>query len=124
MFIESDKNVCIQMLFQDLESSFRKPDFLNKLKSLTDPAGLIQVNRWEELCAIIIKVKELRICRRLLRSTVHRIPCKWLVDLVKEFGWTALKEEIKTRVLPCTLKNAERNCELVNVGVFNQKLGF
>ncbi len=103
LFFEGNKNVCVEMLYRALESDFRKPDYLKKLKSLFASEDMSEVDRWSKLYAISIKVKDLGICKLFLEATIHRIPTKYLVGLIKEFGEAEFKKELKARVLPVRL---------------------
>ncbi len=95
-----------------MESDYNKASYLQKLRSLSMADSMEKVKEWSKLISIVIKVKDLALCRRLL-SITKELSHKQKVELVREFGWPELKDSLN--LLPITLGNVCSNCGLVNV---------
>jgi hypothetical protein len=112
LYLKTDKNNCINFLYKTMESDYNKASYLQKLRSLSMADSLEKVKEWSKLISIVIKVKDLALCRRLL-SITKELSHKQKVELVREFGWPELKDSLN--LLPITLGNVCSNCGLVNV---------
>ncbi len=112
LYLKTDKNNCINFLYKTMESDYNKASYLQKLRSLSMADSMEKVKEWSKLISIVIKVKDLALCRRLL-SITKELSHKQKVELVREFGWPELKDSLN--LLPITLGNVCSNCGLVNV---------
>ena len=115
LYLKTDQNNSIDFLFKMLETDYEKSDYLKKLGQLVTSEGMDIVTDWTKLILILIKVKDLNMCRSLLKNT-KKLSHKQVADFIKEFGWDQLKNELN--LLPATVDNVIENCAFVNVRLF------
>jgi hypothetical protein len=87
-----------------------EPDVFKELADL-----IIQDENSFKMITDMLNKQHLNLCNKFLSKFCQSLSVELVIKLVVKFGWNALIDNIKSRLIPIKLDNLSYNCDLTSV---------